>query len=207
MRSCSSSVVLVQDPTEQVISVHRTGPTVTDDPESGGRGWRLQPQRRVRTMGVGVGAIDPEDLFQVTSPDDQEPVGTLGADRAYPPLRMGVRVGAWTGVSSTSASSERNTSSKLRVNFASRSWRHPGQVDPSRLQFDEEQHVQPLEPHRVDGEVVAGDDPSGLLAQEPRQVVDPRRGAGSSPWRRSLARIPVAETRMPRRSSSPWMRW
>jgi hypothetical protein len=85
-------VVLVQDPTEQVISVHRTRPTVSDDPERGGRGWRLQPERPVRTMDVVVGAIDPEDLFQMTSPDDQEPVETLGADRAYPPLRMGVRV-------------------------------------------------------------------------------------------------------------------
>jgi hypothetical protein len=40
-----------------------------------------------------------------------------------------------------------------------------------------------------------------------RQVVVARRGAGSSPWRRSVVRIAVAETRIPSRWSSPWMRW
>jgi hypothetical protein len=40
----------------------------------------------------------------------------------------------------------------------------PGQVDPSAVQLDEEQHVQPLQPDRVDGEEVARNDPGGLLA-------------------------------------------
>ncbi len=39
------------------------------------------------------------------------------------------------------------------------------------------------------------------------QVVLARRGAGSSPWRRSVVRIAVADAWMPSRSSSPWMRW
>jgi hypothetical protein len=41
---------------------------------------------------------------------------------------------------------------------------HPGQMDSAGVQFDEEQHVQPPQPDRVDGEEVAGDDPGGLLA-------------------------------------------
>ena len=39
-------------------------------------------------------------------------------------------------------------------------------MDPSGVQLDEEQHVQPLQPHGVDSEEVAGEDPGGLLAQE-----------------------------------------
>ena len=39
-------------------------------------------------------------------------------------------------------------------------------MDPPGLQFDEEQHIQPSQPDRVDGEEVAGNDPGGLLAQE-----------------------------------------
>jgi hypothetical protein len=103
--------------------------------------------------------------------------------------------GACTGVTSISAPSAQNTSSKLRANLASRSQHkaqplslfaehlqqvagllgdpqtvgvggHPGQVDPSGVQLDEEQHVQPLQPHGVDSEEVAGEDPGGLLAQE-----------------------------------------
>jgi hypothetical protein len=37
-------------------------------------------------------------------------------------------------------------------------------VDPPAVQLDEEQHVQPLQPDRVDGEEVARNDPGALLA-------------------------------------------
>ena len=76
-----------------------------------------------------------------------------------------------------------------------------------RVQFDEEQHIQPSQPHRVDGEEVAGHDPGGLLAQERLP------GRGRAPWGGVEAMaaqggaITVAETRTPRWSSSPWMRW
>jgi len=39
-------------------------------------------------------------------------------------------------------------------------------MHPPSVQFDEEQHVQPLEPDRVDGEEITCHDPGGLLAQE-----------------------------------------
>jgi hypothetical protein len=55
---------------------------------------------------------------------------------------------------------------------------HPGEMDPSGVQFDEEQHVEPPEPHGVDGEEVAGHDPGGLLAQERPP------GAVCTSWRR-----------------------
>ena len=49
--------------------------------------------------------------------------------------------------------------------------------------------------------------PLACWRRNARQVVVARRGAGSSPWRRSVVRIAVAETRMPSRSSSPLILW
>jgi hypothetical protein len=86
-------MVFVEEPAEQVASMHPAWLAVADNPQIGRWIRRFQSERPVRTIGVVVGAIDPEDLLQVTSPDDQEPVETLGADRADPALRMGVRVG------------------------------------------------------------------------------------------------------------------
>src|SRR4029450_8119497 len=45
-------------------------------------------------------------------------------------------------------------------------------MNPPGVVFDEEQHLQPLEPDGIDGEEVARDDPGGLSAQE-----RPPRGA------------------------------
>jgi hypothetical protein len=41
-----------------------------------------------------------------------------------------------------------------------------GQVHPSACEFDDKQHIHPLQEDRVDGEKVAGQDSGGLLAQE-----------------------------------------
>jgi hypothetical protein len=53
---------------------------------------------------------------------------------------------------------------------------HPAEVHPAGVQFDEEQHVEPFEPHGVDAEEVAGEDPGGLLTQQrsPRRARAPR---------------------------------
>src|SRR5512132_4666012 len=126
--------------------------------------------------------VDPQDLVKVVAPEDQQPVQALGPHRMDPTLRIRVRLGARTGVTSTSPPCERNTSSKLRENFASWSRRtkrtcrsrsprisskvagllsdpgavrvgsDSGEVDPSGVEFDEQQHLQPSQPHRVDGE-------------------------------------------------------
>jgi hypothetical protein len=58
---------------------------------------------------------------------------------------------------------------------------HAGQVHASGVQLDEAQHIQPSQPDGVDGEEVSGEDPGGLLAENARQVVVVRRGAGSRP--------------------------
>jgi len=49
-------------------------------------------------------------------------------------------------------------------------------MNPAGVQFDEEQHVEPPQPHRFHGEEVARDDPGSLLAQERPP------GAVGSPW-------------------------
>jgi hypothetical protein len=49
--------------------------------------------------------------------------------------------------------------------------------------------------------------PAACWCRNAGQEVAIRRGAGSSPWRRRVMRIAVAETRTPRWSSPPWMRW
>src|SRR5215203_4598959 len=103
--------------------------------------------------------------------------------------------GAWIGVRITLIPSARKISSKAWLNFESRSWMrnrkecsspshdevacllgHPAPVgirgggdvlDPSRLQRDEEQHVDPLEKRGLDGEDVAGQHARRLRSQEP----------------------------------------
>jgi hypothetical protein len=67
---------------------------------------------RVGTVAVVMGDVDPKELLEVATPDDQQPVQTLGPDRPHPAL----------GVRSTSPPSEPNTSSNPRQNVTSRSW-------------------------------------------------------------------------------------
>src|SRR5215218_7719467 len=99
--------------------------------------------------------------------------------------------GAITGVRITRMPSVRKTSSKVWLNFASRSWtrnrngcssanrmirlracwatQRPSGfdvLDPSRRERDEEQDVDPLQKGRLDGEEVAGEHARGLRVQE-----------------------------------------
>jgi hypothetical protein len=174
----------------------------------------------VGTVAVVVLDVDAEHLLKVSSPGDQQPVQTLGRHRTDPTLGVGVGVGRlhrrdqYLGVVRTEdvvegagelrvsiANKEAHSSAPLAQHEAQvagllgnpspiRVGGHAGQVDPPGSQLDEEQHIQPPQPHRVDGEEVAGDDPGGLLAQE--------RPPGSSrpPWRRVQ---PVPAQRRPDR--------
>jgi hypothetical protein len=119
-RSCSSAV-LVQQTAEQVAPTHSALLILGDNGRPGGLIWWLEPERPVRAVVVVMADVDLQDPLEVATADDQEPVQALGADRADPSLGGRVRLGVCTGVTSTSTPSERNTSSKLRQNFASRS--------------------------------------------------------------------------------------
>jgi hypothetical protein len=110
----------MEETAEPITAANLTSLAIADDVRTGKWIRRLQPKRPVRTMTVVVVDIDPEHTLQVPSPDDQQPVKTLGPYRPDPSLREGVRVGRLHRVTSISAPSERNTS-KLRENFASRS--------------------------------------------------------------------------------------
>ena len=47
-------------------------------PTGGWIRW-CQPERPVRTMGVVAGGVDPQDLLEVASSDEQQPGQALGA--------------------------------------------------------------------------------------------------------------------------------
>jgi hypothetical protein len=85
-------MVFVEKSAEQVVSMHLAWLAVADDAPIGGWIRRFQSERSVRTMGVVVGGVDPQDLLQMASSDDQQPVQALGADGANPALGVGVRV-------------------------------------------------------------------------------------------------------------------
>jgi hypothetical protein len=76
-----------------------------------------------------------------------------------------------------------------------------------RLVFEEEQHSEPPQPDRVDGEAVARHGPGRLPAQERLPLGDysPRRR--SSPLRRNVVRIGVTDTYTLGRSNAPLIRW
>jgi hypothetical protein len=60
--------------------VHAPGLTdPTDDGQPGSSTGRVEPQRTVRTVLV-VLDVDAQDLHQMLTPDDQQPVRALGAD-------------------------------------------------------------------------------------------------------------------------------
>ena len=134
-------------------------------------------------------------MNQVLAADDQELVEALAADRPDPALGDGVGIGRLhrceddlgasrapdivecpgeLGVPVADQKPERRGPIKRGDNVAgllgnprtSRVGGDPSQVHPPAAQFDDEQHLQPLQEHRVDGEEVARHDPGGLLAQE-----------------------------------------
>jgi hypothetical protein len=209
MRSCSSSV-LVKQTAEQVTPADLGRLIVADEGRSGGWVRRLKAKRPVRPMGVVVLNVDSEHVLEVAASEDQQPVQALSAHRPDPALSVSVRVGARTGVRSTSAPSEQNRSSNVRQNFASRSrttkrsrrprslsisrrlracWGdpgaiwvggHSGEVDASGVQFDEEQHVQPRSYTVSTVKKSQATISAACWRRNARQVVVVRRGAGSS---------------------------
>jgi hypothetical protein len=157
-------------------------------------------------MSVVVLGVHPKDPIKVASTDDQQPVQALGAHRPDPPLRVRVRLGRpnrrQQHLPTLRAEHVVEAAGELRVPITQQVPHpapllaehqqqvagllgdpgtvgiggHARQVDPSRLVFDEEQHVQPPPPDRVDGQEVARHDPSRLPAQErrPRGGCSPR---------------------------------
>jgi hypothetical protein len=110
---------IVEQTAEQIASTNLARLILPDNRQPSRSVRCLKPERPMRTMPVVVLDIDPQDLRQVASSDDQEPVRhsarTVRTHRSAYAFALGAR----TGVISTWAPSEQNTSSKLRENFAS----------------------------------------------------------------------------------------
>jgi hypothetical protein len=187
----------MEETAQPIAAANLTSLTLADDVQTGGWIRRLQPERPVGTMTVVVVDIDPQHLLQVPSADDQQPVKALGADRSNPSLREGVRVGRLhrrqQHLGTVRAEHVIEATGELRVAVAE----HKAQSSPSLLKYQEKV------PSLLGDPGVIG----GLLPQERAPGCARPRGAGSSLRRRSVARIAVAEAYMPRRWSSPWMRW
>lgn len=81
-----------------------------------------------------------------------------------------------------------------------------GNVHPPGAELEEDERVQRLQPDRLRSEEVNGDDSPRLLVEElpPRP---PSSGSGPEAVRPEIVAMVVAETRIPRPRSSPWIRW
>ena len=178
MRSCSSSV-LVHESAEQVAPVDLGRRIFATEGRFDSWIRRLQPERPVWAMGVVVLDIDPQHLLEVAAADNQQPVQALGPHRADPAFGVGVGVGRLhrrdQHLSALRPEHVVEGAGELRVPVADEELQWPmlehqqvagllgdpgavrvggraGQVDPAGVQFDEEQHLHPPQPDRVDGE-------------------------------------------------------
>ena len=78
--------------TKKVASAYPGSPSLANQGQTGQWIRRFEPKRSVWTMLVVVLDIPPEDLLQVTTADDQQPVEALGTDGTDPTLGVGGRV-------------------------------------------------------------------------------------------------------------------
>jgi hypothetical protein len=178
----------------------------------------------VRTVPVVVLHIDPQYTSKLPGADDQQLVKTLSGHSTDPPFGDGVGVGrlhrcaddlgtgraphivespAELGIPVADQELERGglvvedgdqVAGLLSSPPSRRVSGDAGKVHPSVAEFDDEQHIYPLEEDRVDGEEVAGQDPGGLLAEERPPVRRGTRGAGSMPWARRILRVELTDT-------------
>jgi hypothetical protein len=79
-------------------------------------------------------------------------------------------------------------------------------LGPSRRERDEEQDVDPLQKHRLDGQEVARQRGRRLLTQNARHDMPLRSGAGGAPAPTSTVRTVVDDTETPSPLSSPTIR-
>jgi hypothetical protein len=118
IRLCSSPI-LMQQPVEQVAAVHLGSMIPTDDGQVTGSVQCLKSEGAVWTMPVVVLGVDPQDVLQVPRPTissrSRQPARTVPIHRPAKAFALG----GCTGVCTTSASSDRNTSSKAPQNLAS----------------------------------------------------------------------------------------
>jgi hypothetical protein len=67
----------MQETAEQVTSAHPALLTLPNDVSRAGRSGASKPERPVGTVPVVVLDVDPQDLLQMTAPNDQQPIQAL----------------------------------------------------------------------------------------------------------------------------------
>ena len=176
-------------------------------------------------MAVVVLDVEAEHLRKVSSPADQQPVQTLGPHRPDPALGVGVGVGRldrrdqYLGVvriedvvegtgelripiaNSTRRPRSPSTRRRLRacwVTQAQSGWavtpaKWTRRVSSSMKNSTYSRHSHTVSTVKKSQATI----PAACRRRNARQVVVVRRGAGSSPCRRSIVRIVVAETETP----------
>src|SRR6266511_1093054 len=142
---------------------------------------------------VGVGA---QDMFELATAEDEQPVEALSTDAADPALGVGVRVrrldgcadhcdplssedvieaAAELGVAIVDEEAERLPAVIERHQEVARLLGDPGacwvrgagdEFDPAALERDEEEHVDPFQPGGLDREEIAGERRRRVLAEE-----------------------------------------
>jgi hypothetical protein len=84
--------------------------------------------------------------------------------------------------------------------------RATGDMHRTAAQLDEEEDVEPLQPDRLDGEEIDGQEALGCTRTNSRHVIFPRLPASPRPAARSHPRTVIADTVMSRPFSSPTIR-
>jgi hypothetical protein len=150
--------------------------------------------------------VDAQDVFEVAVAEDQEPVQALIANGADESLCVGVRLrrlhGRVDNLDSFAAEHLVESGGELAVAIvdqethplkqvgeaeaarllddpgSGRVRRAAGEVDASATELDEEQHVEAMQRHRLDGEEVAGEQACRLASQKgrPAHRLPARRG-------------------------------
>ena len=223
--SCKSAISRGR---HRVLAPHRIG--------SAAAIWRSEFETSVWPLLVEVVDVDAEDMLELAATEDQEPVEALPADAADPALRVGVRVRRAVrradDLDVFALEDAVEGAAELRVAIVdqearplaalveihqqvARLLRHPGRVrvaracevlDPAGADRDEEQHVQPPQPDRLDGEEIAGQHRLSVPSEERAPAGWSRPGAGGMPERASTFRTSVAETLIPSLRNSPTIR-
>jgi hypothetical protein len=146
----------------------------------------------VRSTAVVMIDEDLDRVLKMPPVQDQQPVQTFGPSRPHEPFRDPVRLrslnrrpnhthglGLKHGIEATRelaiAVANQKPNRLLPLNEFPRDLprvlrdprivgmcRAPGQVDAAATEFNEEQHIQSLEPHGVDGEEIHRDEAVGL---------------------------------------------
>jgi hypothetical protein len=177
--------VLVNQAIESVTAIHRAATVATVGLVGRWANWRQQPECTVWPGPVVMACVVAQYLMQVPPPDDEPPVETRAAHRAHPPFREGVgrRRPGRTSYHPRAFGGEHRVEGgrELRVAIPEQHGRvdtHFGRVpghiarllgDPrrrrmrgvagrehaTRVDLEEEQDVQRLQAHRLDGEKVA----------------------------------------------------